>query len=116
MPPERDVISLRDISDAALDIADFILDFDRESFHEDRKTQAAVIQRLLVIGEAVKRLSASFCEQHDSVPWSRIARTRDILVHHYEGIDLGEVWRIAVDEVPTLADQVRDIMNRDIAD
>lgn len=110
MPPDRDAISLQDILDASADIADFLVDIDRDAFHEDRKTQAAVIQRLLVIGEAVKRLSDSFCERHASIPWNRIARTRDILVHHYEGVDLGEVWRIAVDEVPALKREIGPIL------
>jgi uncharacterized protein with HEPN domain len=45
-----------------------------------------------VIGEAVKRLSEDFRAAHPQVPWKLIAGTRDKLIHHYEGVDLEEVW------------------------
>jgi uncharacterized protein with HEPN domain len=56
----------------------------------------------LILGEACKRLAPAFRESHGDVPWALIARTRDILIHHYEGVDLDEVWRIAARDVPSL--------------
>jgi len=85
-------------------------EFGHDEFVEDKKTQSAVIHQLLIIGEAVKRLSEGFRTDHPEVPWSLIARTRDILVHHYEGIDLEQVWRIAVNDLPSLLESIANLL------
>jgi uncharacterized protein with HEPN domain len=47
-----------------------------------------VLHQLLVIGEAVKRLSPELRSAHPKVPWKLIAGTRDKLIHFYEGVVL----------------------------
>ena len=83
---------------------------DRNEFLEDRKTQSAVIHQLLIIGEAVKRLSDRLRTDHPEIPWSLIARTRDILVHHYEGIDLEQVWQISIKDLPNLLESITKLL------
>lgn len=107
---ENDQASLYDIRDAALAIEEFLQDIDHDEFLEDRKTQSAVIHQLLIIGEAVKRLSEDLRANQPGVPWSLIARTRDILVHHYEGIDLEQVWLIAVNDLPSLLESITKLL------
>lgn len=53
----RDKGSLLDIVRAAEAVLLFISGLRREQFFEDIKTQSAVLYQLIVIGEAVKRLS-----------------------------------------------------------
>jgi uncharacterized protein with HEPN domain len=55
-----------------------------------------------VIGEAVKRLSLAFRAAHPEVPWKLIAGTRDKLIHHYEDVDLEEIWRMVTSDLPEL--------------
>lgn len=50
---------------------------DKEAFMGDDKTQSAIVFQLLIIGEAVKRLSPEIRNQHAEIPWSLIARMRD---------------------------------------
>lgn len=107
---ENDQASLFDIRDAALAIGEFLQDIDHDKFIEDRKTQSAVIHQLLIIGEAVKRLSEELRANQTEIPWPLIARTRDILIHHYEGVDLEEVWRIAVNDLPELSESITRIL------
>lgn len=38
---------------------------------------------LVVIGEAVKSLPAELCDRHPDIPWSDIAKMRDLLAHIY---------------------------------
>jgi uncharacterized protein with HEPN domain len=47
----------------------------------------AVQHRVLTIGEAVKALSPELLERHPSVPWSDIARMRELIGHHYYKLD-----------------------------
>lgn len=53
---------------------------DKVAFLTDVKTQSAVLHQLLVIGEAIRRLSPEFREAHPEVPWRLIAGTRDKLI------------------------------------
>lgn len=71
-------------------------------FESDEALREAVQYRLIVMGEAVKRLSSEFREDHAGFRWSGVAGLRDILVHAYERVDSRELWNIASGSVPQL--------------
>lgn len=98
----RDDATLLDIARAARLIQEFIEGVTKEEFLSDPKTQSSVLYQLLVIGEAVKRLSQEFRAQRDDVPWSLIAGMRDHLIHAYDTVDWEEVWTTATRDVPHL--------------
>lgn len=98
----RDEAHLLDILKAARLAIEFKGALDLPRFLNDRKTQSAVMHQLLVIGEAVKRLSPDFRTAHPEVPWKLIAGTRDKLIHFYEGVDLEEVWKMVTADLPDL--------------
>jgi len=75
----------------------------KTEFLDDVKTQSAVLHQLLITGEAVKRLSPEFRTAHPEVPWKLIAGTRDKLIHVYEGMDLEEVWKMVISDLPELS-------------
>jgi len=111
MPLDRDAASIQDITISCRKIGEFIQGMDYKVFSEDERTQSAVILQILIIGEATKRLSADFLKKHPDIPWDKIARTRDILIHHYEGIDVEEIWRIARFDIPNLLSSIKSIEN-----
>jgi len=74
----------------------------REAFVASSMIQDAVLRNLEVIGEAVKGLDDSSRSRAPDVPWRRIAGMRDVLIHHYFGVDLEVIWRVVEDEVPDL--------------
>ena len=63
----RDEGALLDILRAAHLVGDFLKDIDHEQFEHDLKTQSAVLNKLMVLGDAVKRLSDDFRNEHDDV-------------------------------------------------
>ena len=71
-------------------------------FLVDRMRQDAVIRKLEIVGEAVKRLSEETRAQRPDIPWKQIAGMRDRLTHDYFGVDLGLVWRVAQRDLQTL--------------
>ena len=71
-------------------------------FESDESLREAVQYRLIVMGEAVKRLSGEFREEHSGFRWSGVAGLRDILIHAYERVDHRELWNIATRSVPQL--------------
>lgn len=94
MPHDRDTETLIDIAEAARFIEDFTRGFSAASFGSDRKTQSSVVHQMLVIGEAVKRLSPAFCSAHAEIPWSAYARMRDRMIHRYDEILAEEGFRV----------------------
>lgn len=86
-----------------------------EEFRRDVRTQDAVLRRLEIVGEAVKRLPAEFRDAHPSVPWKRIAGFRDVAIHHYDRVDLDRVWALVRQDVPGLLAEVQRLL-REIGD
>jgi len=98
----RDDATLLDILKACQLALEFAANMDRAAFLADAKTQAAVVHELLVLGEAAKRLSTEFTTRVPAVPWKAIAGMRDKLIHHYDAVDIEEVWKALSIDVPRL--------------
>lgn len=99
----RDDASLLDIARAARLILAFKEGMDKAAFLQDFKTQSAILHQLLVMGEAVKRLSQDFRDDHADIPWTPIARMRDKLIHAYDIVDFDEVWKTVYTDVPSFS-------------
>jgi uncharacterized protein with HEPN domain len=69
------------------DIEEFTRGFSQEQFFDDKKTKAAVTLKLLVLGEAVNRLSADLKSKYPQIEWNKIVRSRNIIAHDYEIVD-----------------------------
>jgi uncharacterized protein with HEPN domain len=106
----QDEATLLDIAKAARLIQAFIEGMAKEAFLDDPKTQSSVLYQLLVIGEAVKRLSREFRIQRADIPWSLIAGMRDHLIHAYDTVDWDEVWKTATSDVPGLLIKIEPLL------
>ena len=73
-----------------------------EAFFADRMRQDAIIRKLEIIGEAVKRLSDQTRARRPEIPCKQIAGMRDRLTHAYFGVDLGLVWRVVERDLQAL--------------
>jgi uncharacterized protein with HEPN domain len=108
MRPEQ--LYLADIVAAAEAVAEFIAGLEAEDFYQDHKSQSAVLQKLIVIGEAAARLSENFKTRHPEIEWRDIVAFRNILVHAYFSVQLEIVWETATQDVPELYRQVSQIL------
>jgi len=88
-------------------IEEYLKDKGKRDFLKSVQLQDCVIRRLEVIGEAVKNLPREFKNKYPHIPWKEIAGTRDILIHHYFGVDLNLTWEIATKRLKKLK---RDIL------
>ena len=112
----REPLYLTDIVEAADAIQRFIEGFQCHDLLDDELRQSAVLQKLIVIGEAAARLPREFTERHPEVPWADIVAFRNIAVHEYFAVDWSIVWVTARQDVPTLRREVARILAEDYAD
>jgi len=74
----------------------------REIFENDELIQTWVLHHLQIIGEATRVISSGFKDLHPEVPWAQIGGMRNILVHHYFGVDSAAVWNAVEKDLPAL--------------
>ncbi len=87
----------------------------RESFDADERTQAWMVSRLQIIGEACRHLSDAFRVRHADVPWRLIIGMRHHLVHGYFDIDPDVVWQAIAERIPELKRDIERILSTDTA-
>ncbi len=102
----REYLYLKDILDACDMVQTFVKEMDQAKFLASELHKAAVLQKLIVIGEAAAHLPQSFRETHPQIEWPEIIAFRNIAVHAYFAVQWDIVWATAIDEVPVLRRQV----------
>jgi len=109
----HDHLYLEDIVEAANAIDGFVQNVSREEFIESDLIRSAVLQKLLIIGEAAARLSKPFLQEHPDAPWKDIVGFRNIAIHAYFSVDWKVVWVAATKDAPLLRKMVQDILDND---
>ena len=103
-------IYLEQIIEYCLDIESYIDGVLKINFLQNKEKQDAVVRKIEVIGEIVKRLPAILKESSPNIPWKDISGMRDILIHDYAFVDLSETWKVARVDIPKLKRQVIKIL------
>lgn len=103
-------VYLDDIVDSCTKIAQYINGKDQKSFEEDTELQDAVIRRLEIIGEAIKRLPEDFRNQHLQITWRKAAGMRDVLIHAYDEVQYDQVWKTVAETLPPFKIQIQDLL------
>src|SRR3989344_1365695 len=97
------------ILDAIKDIEESIDKLTKSQFLKDKDRKDANVRRLEIIGEAVKNISNKTKNEYKNIEWSKIAGTRDKMVHHYFGVDFEIVWNIITIDIPILKEVIIQI-------
>jgi uncharacterized protein with HEPN domain len=74
----------------------------KQAFLTDTKTQDAVLRNLQVLAESTQKMSQETKAQHPEIDWRNIGAFRNVLVHHYLGIDLEQTWDVVQNDIPDL--------------
>jgi uncharacterized protein with HEPN domain len=83
----------------------------KPAFENDELIQNWMVNHIAVIGEACRTLSDDFRAQYAGVPWADIIAMRNILVHHYFGIDKDAVWSVVEKDIPELKFNIESILH-----
>jgi uncharacterized protein with HEPN domain len=85
-----------------------------DEFITDSKTQDAILYNLIIIGEAANQISDEFQEKHNTIPWSSMIGTRNIIVHGYDQVKLQIVWEILQRDLGHLKGEISRVLERSI--
>jgi len=103
----RDPANLWDMLQAAERVKDFLKNKTFDDFMADDMLRAAVERNLGIIGEAARRISEEFKQEHPEIPWRQIIALRNVLNNEYNDIDYKEIWQVVSFHLPRLIDQIR---------
>jgi len=83
---------LEDILQECYHIRTFVNNVTYEEFTDNIEKVYAVAKAFENIGEAVKNIPSEMTKKYPTIPWSEIAKMRDVLTHHYFGLDDKILW------------------------
>ena len=84
----------------------------KETFEQDELIQNWMVSHITMIGEACHSLPDEFQARYAEVPWTDIIGMRNILVHHYFGIDLNAVWSVVENDIPELKIEIKFLLDK----
>jgi len=105
-PEERDPAHLWDMLEAARAVVDFTESLTLEEFlaaGRDRQITRMAVERMLeILGEAARRVSSRFRDEHAEIPWKEMVGLRNVISHEYDKVNYPEIYRIVRERVPKL--------------
>lgn len=107
----RDRQALADIITAIEQILRYSQNLARENLQNDDEKQAAILYRLVIIGEATKRLSQEYRDQYSIIPWRQMAGLRDVVVHDYDELDFEILWNVVHVNLPDILPELKSILD-----
>lgn len=104
---------LAHIESAILQIQAHTAGMTQEAYEADSKTQRAVERNLQIIGDAAHKLSAKLREAHPEIPWDDVYAARNVVVHHYFGVNQKILWDIVQEDLGSLLKRAQELLARD---
>jgi uncharacterized protein with HEPN domain len=105
-PEERDPAHLWDMLEAARAVVDFAGSLTLDEFlaagRDGQITRLAVERELEILGEAARRVSSRFRDEHAEIPWKETVGLRNVISHEYDKVNYREIYRIVRERVPEL--------------
>jgi len=102
MPKKNELVYIQHIIDNANKAISFVANISREDFDGDEKLRLALTYLLQVIGEAARRVSPEFRDDHPQIPWKEIVGMRSKVVHDYLNVDEDIIWSTIKYDLPPL--------------
>jgi uncharacterized protein with HEPN domain len=82
-----------------------------EDFYNSQRDFDAAMMNFIVLGENVGKLSDDLTFNNLQIEWQKIYGFRNIVAHHYFGINVDIVWQIIREDLPKLKEEIEQIIN-----
>ena len=103
---------LWDVRESALAIQSFTAGMDATAYAGNAMAQAAVERKFEIIGEALNQLAKLDAAMAARIPdLPQIVAFRNQLIHGYATVNVGTVWNIAQNALPTLLDAAQALLD-----
>jgi uncharacterized protein with HEPN domain len=112
-PEEKDPAYLWDMIEASQSIQEILINKTYNDFVNDKIVKLAIERLIEIIGEAARKISKTFKENHQEIPWKSIIAQRNVLAHEYGDIRYERLWRVATVNIPELIQQLKPLIPED---
>ncbi len=110
MSNHEDLPYLKHIFDAINSIENSVKNLSKDEFKKIEDIKDSNVRRIEIIGEAVKNISKETRNKYPEIEWTKIAGTRDIMIHAYFNVDLDITWDIIKKDLPDLKKKIERIL------
>ena len=97
---------LEDMAEQTEHILSVVQPITFEEFLGNYVSSAAVIRFFEVTGEAAKNIPDDVRNLYPEIPWKELSGFRDVLIHQYPKVNLRMVWNFAINDVPSLHENI----------
>ena len=108
--PEDWLPHIRHMLEAAENVTSYVGELSEAEFNSNDLTCSATRLEVILIGEAASRLTDDLRSQIPDIPWHRIRRMRNLIVHKIGCGDEEPLWDTATVLVPELAEVLRGVL------
>ena len=84
-----------------------------EDLYNDDMLAYAIVRCLEIIGEAASTATEETRQLYPNLEWRKMIGMRNRIVHEYGNIDITIVWNTVEDIIPTLIDDLQQIISFD---
>ena len=100
MPKRETQLLINDINENAEAIFLFVGNTTYDEFVNDKMKVYAVVRAFEIIGQASKLVALDVKLANPLIEWQLMADFRNILIHHYFGIDYQILWQSIKESLP----------------
>ena len=104
---------IRHMLNASREAVDFAEGKTLPILKSDRGLQLILARLLEIVGEAAKFVPSDIKESNPLIPWRRIAKARDWLIHGYFNVDLKIVWTMVSVDLPAIVPELERILQEE---
>lgn len=98
----RDDAYILDMLRFAREVIELSKGVTRDGYLSNLGRRRGIERSLELIGEAARRVSRPFRDDHPDIPWREIIGQRSILAHDYGDVSDERVWDTVTERVPDL--------------
>jgi len=106
----RDTVYLLDILQSARLAVAYLSGWTQERFLGSTEKQDSVVRRLVIIGEAARRVSSQTRSQLAGIAWEKMTAMRNFVVHEYDDVDMAIVWDTVQHDLPDLIAAIKHLV------